>query len=327
MKVGIIGAGRIATKMAKAITNMEGVEKYAIASRDIEKAKDFADRCQINQAYGSYKKLVEDPDVDLVYIATPHSHHYEHAMLAIEAGKPVLCEKAFTANAREADSLLNLAHRKGVFITEAMITRYLPLSQTIREVLDSGIIGTPAILSATLSYSLAWKERVMRSSLCGGALLDIGIYCIHFARICFGTDIEKVTSACIRGGDDMVDMHESISFIYRNGRLANLQASALGMDDRRALISGENGFLTIDNVNCPTKLTVWKDYEPIKEYSTEDNQFTGLRYEVAACKDALKHGWIESPQMPHVETLAIMKQMDALRKEWGVIYPNDRIWK
>ena len=141
MKIGIIGAGWIADKMAETLTGLDSSMKYAIAARDADRAAKFASQWGFEKSYGSYRELVEDPDMDLVYIATPHSHHFEHASMAIDAGKPVLCEKAFTANAREADALLNLAHKKGIFITEAIWTRYMPLSMKVKELLDSGAIG------------------------------------------------------------------------------------------------------------------------------------------------------------------------------------------
>ena len=226
MKIGIIGAGWIADKMAETLTGLDSSMKYAIAARDADRAAQFANQWGFEKSYGSYRELVEDPDVDLVYIATPHSHHFEHASLAINAGKPVLCEKAFTANAREADALLNLAHKKGVFITEAIWTRYMPLSLKVKELLDSGAIGTPRLLNASLCYMMEFKERILRPDLCGGALLDLGVYSINFCRMYFGDDVINETSNCIKGTTGM-DMHNSISWSYRDGRIANIQSSAL----------------------------------------------------------------------------------------------------
>ena len=325
-KVGIIGAGRIAAKMADALQSAEGVEPYAIASRDVERARSFAVQHGMSKAYGTYKALLDDPDVDLVYIATPHSHHYEQAMQAVESGKPVLCEKAFTANVREAERLLDCAHSRGVFVAEAIMSRFLPLMDTLKEVLASDVIGESQLLSATLSYPLAWKERVMRAELCGGALLDIGVYCINFARMCFGTDIERVTSDCTLGGvNDAVDVLETITLRYADGRMANLQSGALCVDDRGGRIAGSKGYILVDNVNVPSRFTVWQDYRQVAEYCSNDNQLTGLRREVMACRDALAEGALELSCIPHAETLAIMRLMDDLRSQWGVVYPNDAL--
>lgn len=322
--VGIIGAGRIAAKMAKALATADGVKAYAIASRDLDKAIAFATQHDVTKAYGSYQALVEDPEVDLVYIATPHSHHLEPARLAIEYHKPVLCEKAFMANVRESEELLALARERGVFVAEAIMPRFLPLMYTLKEVLDSGVIGTPYMLSATLSYAIPWKERVMCRELCGGALLDIGVYCLNFARMCFGADIARVTSDCTLGGvDNAIDVLDTITLHYTDGRLANLQSGVLCVDDRGGLIAGDKGYITIDNVNVPSRIAVWQDYKQVAEYRSEDTQFTGLCREVMACRDALAQGQLELECMPHAETLAVMRMMDDLRHQWGVVYPHD----
>ena len=184
-RIGIIGAGWIADKMAQAIAPLSDIEISAIASRSIEKAQAFAKEHNIPKAYGSYKEMVCDPYIDLVYIATPHSHHYEHSMLCIEHGKHVLVEKAFTANADQAEKLIEAARAKGLFITEAIWTRYMPLSHKVKEIMESGIIGEPRIITATLCYMMEHKERIIRADLCGGALLDLGVYALNFARMYF----------------------------------------------------------------------------------------------------------------------------------------------
>lgn len=161
-KIGIIGCGNIAKKMALTLGGMKHVERHAVASRSKEKAETFAGEWQFTKAYGSYEELIKDPHVDLIYIATPHSEHYEHARLCILNQKPVLCEKAFTANARQAEELLNLAKEHQVFITEAIWTRYMPLSQKIRELIEQGAIGKPYTLSANLGYVIQDKERIIR---------------------------------------------------------------------------------------------------------------------------------------------------------------------
>ena len=320
--VGIIGAGWIADKMGETLTGLDPDMKYAIASRDIGKARQFASHWGFRKAYGSYRELVDDPDVDLIYVATPHSHHFEHASMAIEAGKPVLCEKAFTANARQADALLDLAHKKGVFITEAIWTRYMPLSLQIKETLDNGAIGQPRLLNASLCYYMEFKERILRPDLCGGALLDLGVYSLNFCRMYFGSDIALTTSSCIKGTTGM-DMHDAISLQYRDGRIANLQASTLCLCGRLGQICGTEGYIVVDNINCPERATIYRDYKPVQVLTPPKGQITGYEYQVTASFDAISKGLLESPYMPHQETLDVMRQMDALRKEWGVVYPMD----
>jgi predicted dehydrogenase len=322
-RVGIIGAGWIADKMAISLSPLDDYCVEAIASRSLDKAQEFAKRYNIRKAYGSYEELVADEDIDLVYIATPHSHHFEHSMLALKYNKPLLVEKAFTANAREAQILLDTAREKDVFITEAIWTRYMPLSMKVKELMESGIIGEPRVLTATLCYMMENKERIIRADLCGGALLDLGVYALNFARMYFGTDIARTVTNCIIGPTGM-DMHESISLTYSNGRMANLQAGTLCLNDRQGIISGTEGYIRVDNINCPELIEVYRDYKLAERITRPTDMVTGYEYQVMECRRCLEAGLLESPMMPHKETLSIMQQMDSLRKEWGVEYPMDK---
>lgn len=322
IKVGIIGAGWIAHKMAQALQPLADAEVYAVASRSEQKAQEFAAEYSIPKAYGSYEAMVEDPDVDLVYVATPHSHHYQHARLAMEHGKAVLVEKSFTANAREAEELIRLSHEKGIFLAEAIWTRYMPMSHKVKELMDSGIIGEPHVLTATLCYEMIRKERILRPDLCGGALLDLGVYVLNFARMYFGTDIVKTVTNC-HLGETGVDMMESISLSYADGKMANLQSGCLTLNDRQGIISGEEGYIRVDNVNCPELIEVYRNYELVERIERPADMVNGYEYQVLECKKCMEKGLTESPMMPHDETLSIMRQMDALRKEWGVVYPMD----
>lgn len=322
-KVGIIGAGWIADKMAEALSPLSDYCVYAIASRSLEKAAAFAERWNVPKAYGSYEEMLDDKDVDLVYIATPHSHHFPHAMLALEHGRHVLVEKAFTANAKEAEILIRTAREKGLFITEAIWTRYMPLSHKVKEIMESGIIGEPRLLTATLCYMMEFKERILRPDLCGGALLDLGVYALNFARMYFGTDIVRTVSNCQLGETGM-DMQECISLCFADGKMANLQAGALCLNDRQGIINGTEGYIRVDNINCPELIEVYRNYELVARYERPADMVNGYEYQVYECRRCIEEGLQESPMMPHEETLSIMRQMDALRKEWGVVYPMDK---
>lgn len=322
-KVGIIGAGWIAEKMAAALAPLEDYCVYAIASRSIEKAQSFAERWNVAKAYGSYEEMVADEEVDLVYIATPHSHHFPHAMLALKAGKPVLVEKAFTANEAEAQELIETAHSKGLFITEAIWTRYMPLSHKIKEIMESGIIGEPRVLTATLCYMMEFKERILRPDLCGGALLDLGVYVLNFARMYFGTDIVRTVSNC-HVGPTGIDLQECISLSFADGKMANLQAGTLCLNDRQGIINGTEGYIRVDNINCPELVEVYRNYELVARYEKPEDMVNGYEYQVMEARRCIEAGLLESPMMPHEETLSIMQQMDGLRKEWGVVYPMDK---
>ena len=319
-RIGIIGCGWIAEKMAITLQGMENVQAYAIASRDIHKARNFAKQWNFTHAYGSYEEMLDDEGVDLVYIATPHSHHYDHTRLSLLKGKPVLCEKSFTANAKQAEALIQLAKEKNLFLTEAIWTRYMPLSQTIRELIDSGVIGQPILLTANLGYPNYDWERMHKPELAGGALLDLGVYTLNFAAMAFGTDIVKTTSTCIKSATG-IDSQNSITLEYADGKMAVLNSSLLAKSDRQGIISGDKGFMIVENINNPQQVRVYDEDYRLKATYDCPPQITGYEYQVYASIEALNNGWLESPYMPHAETLRIMQQMDALRKEWGIIYP------
>lgn len=322
LKVGILGAGHIAQKMATTLMGMKEAELYAVAARELSRAEQFADEFHAQKAYGNYEALADDPDIDLIYIATPHSHHFGPARMCLLKGKPVLCEKAFTANAREAEELIRIAQEKQVFLAEAIWTRYMPFSRTIRELTESGIIGKPMMLTASLGYPIAHKERIVRLELCGGALYDLGVYPINFALMTFGNDLEKITSTCMKN-EAGVDMQNSITFTYRDGRMAVMQTTAFCASDRQGIISGDKGYLVIDNINNPQQAVVYNtDHQETGRYTCPP-QITGFEYQVQEAAEAIRRGAIEPASMPHAETLRVMQMLDSLRKEWGIRFPMD----
>ena len=324
MNVGILGAGGIARKMALTLNGMEGANAYAVASRDLQKAQKFAKDEYVEKAYGSYEEMLADEKVDLVYVATPHSHHLEHAKLCISYGKPVLCEKAFTANAKQARELLEYAKEKQVFVTEAIWTRYMPSRKIISEILESGELGELQMLSANLGYELSGVERLINPELAGGALLDLGVYPINFASMFFGNEIEKVTSTCVKLESGM-DAEDAMIFTYKDGRLATLHAGMLAATEQCGMINGAKGYLIAHNINNIDKIEVFtKDRELVRSIEVP-KQITGYEYEVEACMRALEAGQLECEEMPHSETVKIMEQMDALREEWGVRYPFEEV--
>ena len=322
MRIGIIGAGIIAEKISQTLVERWGEMLYAVASRDMAKAQAFAQRNGFVRAYGSYEEMVCDPMVDIVYVATPHSHHYEHARLALEHGKAVICEKAFTANAREARALIELARERGLFLMEAMWTRFMPLMHRLKEVLDSGIVGRPRLLTASLCWAMTHVPRISRADLCGGALLDLGIYCLTFADMFMGRDIKHITSNVVKGGED-VDWTSTISILYNDGKIANLQCSACCYD-KRGVIACERGRIEVDAVNWPHWVKVYDHTGAlVEEIGQPEDQVSGYEFEFLAAEEALENRWTEHPLMPHATTLHLMEIMDSLRRDWGVVYPND----
>ena len=322
LRVGIIGTGWIAEKASITLAGLTMCEAYAVGSRSQEKADEFARKWDVKKAYGSYAELMADPDVDLVYVGTPHSHHYDVTREALLAGKPCLVEKAFMANRREAKEIIDLAHEQKVFLAEAIWTRYQPVVNMVRELINSGRIGTPRLLTATLGYSMGEKPRIMRADLCGGALLDLGVYALNFVRMFFPADIVSIGSRCVKSTTGM-DLTNAITLVLADGMLCNLQSSAACVGDNIGVIAGAEGNLIIDNINNPQTITVNGPDRTYIETIRVPKQITGYEYQFVACRQALIDGLLEPLEMPHKETLYIMELMDGLRQKWGVRYPMD----
>ncbi len=321
--IGIIGTGNIAGVMANTVNQMKNVKLYGAASREKVKADVFAGKYGCKKAYGSYEELAADKKVDLIYIATPHSEHYANARMCLEYGKPVLCEKSFTANASQAEELIRLAREKRVFIAEAIWTRYLPMLATIREVVGSGVIGEPRTLTANLGYVIDKVERLQNPALAGGALLDVGVYPLNFALMLFGHGIEKIISHCTYTKTG-VDEQNAITLQYTDGRMAYLNSSMVSVSDRKGIIYGTKGFLIVENINNFQSVAVYDPgYKKIAQYKCP-KQISGYEYEVEACMKAIRKGDIECEEMPHGEILRVMEIMDGLRKEWGIVYPFEK---
>jgi predicted dehydrogenase len=322
LRVGIIGAGWIAEKAAITLNGLADCEAYAIASRTQEKADAFAEKWKMRKAYGSYSELIADPSVDLVYVGTPHSHHYDVTREALLAGKPCLVEKAFMANHRQAKAIVDLARERKVFLAEAIWTRYQPVVKMMRDLIGSGRIGTPRLVTATLGYSMGEKPRIMRADLCGGALLDLGVYALNFVRMFFDADIVSISSQCVKSQTGM-DLTNAMTLTLSDGVLCNLQSSAACVGDNIGVIAGTEGNLIIDNINNPQTITVNGPDRTYIETIHVPQQITGYEYQFMACRQALIDGLLEPKEMPLEETLYIMELMDGLRKEWGVRYPMD----
>lgn len=323
MNIAILGAGNIAGTMAETLRNMEQVNCYAVASRDLKKAETFAAKYGFEKAYGSYEEMVQDDRVELVYIATPHSHHGEHALLCINHGRPVLCEKAFTATYWQAEEVLRAACEKHVFAAEAIWTRYMPSRQLLNDMVSSGIIGEVTSLTANLGYAIKNVPRMEETLLAGGALLDLGVYPINFASMVFGSGVESVCSKAVLTPSG-VDARNSITLCYEDGKMAVLHSTMQAQTDRKGFIYGSKGYIMAENIN---NISMLRSYDPEHRMTAEctiPEQISGYEYEVEACIRSIRNGEIECPEMPHSETLRIMKLMDDLRAEWGVRYPFDR---
>ena len=329
MKFGILGCGHIAGKMTCAVKALQeqgyGVEAYAIASRSLEKAQNFAVENGFEKAYGSYEELAQDPDVDLIYIATPHSEHAAHSLLCIEHSKNLLVEKAFTVNADEASHVIARAKENGTFLCEAMWTRFLPAVQMIREKILQGTIGKVETVEADFSMPLSHRERLRDPKLAGGALLDLGVYSLTFADI-FLTDPQiggkdnrventETKSVAFPTGVDATDW---INLTYSHGQKAYLKTSMVAPTHNEGTIYGTKGFIRVQNLNDMVEIQIFDHSGTLTGSIVPSKIANFYEYEVLACKKAIEEGRKECAEMPWAKTLEIMKVLDGLRNSWYI---------
>lgn len=322
MKIGIMGAGNIAGTLAQTMSRMPEVECYAVAARESARAEQFAKEYGFEKAYGSYEEMLSDEQVELVYIATPHSHHYRHMKMCIDAGKHVLCEKAFTVNEKQAEEVFRLAGEKGVLVTEAIWTRYMPSRIIINDLLAEGVIGSVRTLTANLSYLTEGIERIIRPELAGGALLDVGIYTLNFAWMHFGNEIEEFHSM-VQPAVTGIDGQNVIVVAYLDGRLAILNSGIYGISDRQGIFYGSKGYMTVDNINNPLRADIYNEDHELVRRIDMPGQISGYEYEILETIECIQKGELECPSMPHADTLEMMRAMDTLRGEWGLRYPEE----
>lgn len=358
LKFAILGCGYIADKMATAVKALEtrnmGVELYAVAARNLGKAQAFASQHGATRAYGSYEELAADSEVDLIYIATPHSHHYEHAKLCINAGRNILVEKAFCANAKQAAEITAMAHDKGVFLSEAMWTRFLPAVQILKQWISAGRIGEVQSVEADFSQPLTHVERLMNPALAGGALLDLGIYSLTFADLflndesgngnesivgnsandkCsfnYGAPIASIDAHCIKT-ETGVDATDWINITYQNGKKAYLKCSITSPWHNEGIIYGTKGNIRVVNLNDMEELQIFDANGSLVESVKPERICNCYEYEVLACKRVLEsqisvqagngNCVLECHEMPHSKTMEMMELMDSLRNRFGVSYP------
>ena len=233
------------------------------------------------------------------------------------------CEKSFTLNAHQARQIAALAREKGVYVAEAIWTRYMPSRQIINEVLASGIVGKISTMTCNLSYPVTYKERIVQPELAGGALLDVGIYGLNFALMHFGDDILR-TDSSVRFTESGVDAMETITLHYAGGKMAVITAGVLARGDRKGIFYGETGYIIVENINNPQSISVFDLTDKLVKRIEVPKQISGYEYEIREAMAQIRAGKIESTSMPLDTTIAVMERMDALRADWGLIYPMER---
>ncbi|NHN30444.1 Gfo/Idh/MocA family protein [Paenibacillus agricola] len=318
---GILGPGDIARVFADDLVHAPHARITAVGSRSQERADDFAAKYQIPYAYGSYKELIENPDVDIIYVATPHPMHKEHVQACLQAGKAVLCEKSFTMNAAELEELVVLARKNKVFLMEAMWTRYLPAIEKVREWLASGVIGDVHMIDVRFGNHAVWnpESRLFNPSLGGGALLDVGIYGVSFISMVMGQQPTTIKSL-VKLGATGVDEVFTALFGYEGGQMAHLMAGLSLKSKHEVTILGSKGEITVPDF-WQAKTVVLSVYGKQEETYVDKAAPRGYTYEANEAMRCLREGRLESAIMPLDESLAIMQTMDRLRADWGLKYP------
>ena len=321
---GILSTGHISGRFAEALNQLPDAELYAVASRNAGPAKKFAEKYGVLKAYGSYSDMVEDPELDVVYIGTPHSLHLENSVMCMRAGKAVLCEKALAINAREAEEMIRVAREENVFLMEAMITRHVPLIKKILQWIKSGKIGEVRMVRASRCARGEFRpdQRHLNPQLGGGSLLDVGVYVISFASMIFQKAPEKVVGFG-HIGEIGSDEQGAAILKYDQGEIADLSFALRTKAVNDAYIFGTEGYIKIDEVFAvPTKATLVLN-DQVSEVIEEPVQVGGLVHEAEEVMRCLKEGLKESPFMSLEESLQIMRIMDQIRAPWELKYPND----
>lgn len=318
LNFAILGTGHIAAKMAKTLDFLrDEINPYAVASRSLEKSKKLAEANCFAKAYGSYAEMLSDPEVDVVYIATPNTFHFEHAKMCLSAGKHIICEKPFTMKASEADEIFALARERKLFVLEAVWTRFQPAVKSIRDIITSGEIGAPRFIQAMFGLAVSGKDRMKLPSLGGGALYDLGIYAIHFAAMYFGLDsIRRISSAATLSPDG-VDDQSTITIEYNDGRMASLATSMTAAYGTSSRIAGTLGFIDAPQLTRSDYFRVCQIPSNASRDVTCLFDFNGYEYEIRAAARAIADGRLECEEMPWSETLAVTRLMENLTREWG----------
>ncbi len=326
VKWGIISTGAIAHTFAKALVYNENSIPYAVASRTLEKAEAFGKEYGFEKCYGSYEELVKDEVVEVVYIGTPMHSHYEDALLCLNNGKNVLCEKAITINSKELDELLRVAKEKNLFFMEAMWMKCLPAFLKAQELVQSGAIGEVEMIKADFCNRIGYNEdsRLFRLDTGGGALLDLGVYTITFATTFLGLKPKEIISFA-HFGQSGADAEDTVILKYENGAFATLNSGMSSESKSSATIIGSNGSIAFSQwFFCTSEFSLYDRDNNLVETFTIPHEFNGYEYEIKEVEACLAKGEKESKLVPHISTVEVMKIMDTCREQWGFKYPNEK---
>jgi predicted dehydrogenase len=321
-KWGILAPGKMSAKFTEGLKLLGNVELYAVGSRDLKRAKQFADEFGFKKYYGSYEELASDPDLEVVYIASPHSYHHEHTLLCLKHKKAVICEKAFALNSREVEEMIKEAAKQKVFLMEALWPPFQPIYQKTKEILQGGEPGKIVHLNACFSFKPPFDpiDRKFNLNLGGGSLLDIGIYPVIDALYFIGVPSEVITKASFAetGSEDSI----SIIFGYNDGRMATLYSSFRTAGRIGCDLLCENGNLFFSRRrDMSQRLIVAMDGKENKEYSLLPDGM-GYQFEATEVMNCLDEGKLQSDVVPHSFSRDLMNTLDRIRQAAGIVFPE-----
>ena len=323
---GMIGTGNIAAKFAQDLALLPDADLSAVASRSKDKAHAFAEKFKFQCSHPSCEALAADPNIDVVYIATPHTLHMDNTLLCVNAGKAVLCEKPLAVNARQASRMVEAAQSAGVFLMEAMWLRFFPLIKKLRQLLADQVIGPVEMFSADFGFECDPnpKARALNPDLAGGALLDVGVYPVSLASMVFAQQPERISSLAHLGPTG-VDERSAMIFGYPNGALATLSCAVTTETPCNALIIGSKGKIKI-HPRCwhPKAATISIKDKP-DQLIEIPYQGVGLNYQAAEVMQCIRDKKLQSDIMPLNESLQIMQTMDNIRTQWNLKYPAESL--
>lgn len=320
LKWGILGPGNIARDFAQALNRVNG-EVYAVASRNKERAEKFARENNVKKAYGSYDEIIKDKDIDVVYIATPHSNHYEYIIKSLNNNKHVLCEKAITVNERELEEALKIAREKNLVLEEAMTLFHMPLYEKVIKKINNEDLGKVNIVQVSFGSFKEYDEnnRFFNLDLAGGALLDIGTYALSFARYFLSSMPEEILST-VKKAKTGVDEQSGIILKTKEEEIATISLAFRSKMPKRGIVSCDNGFITIDNFPRANKATI-NYLDGTVEVIECGEEEKALDYEVSFMEEKIN----ENKESNSIElTYDVTKIMNKVRKDWGIIYPFEK---
>lgn len=320
---GILATGWIAEQLAEAINSQPDAECLAVGSRSQESADKFGDTWHIPRRYPTYEALAADPDVDVIYIATPHNLHTENMKLCLNAGKHVLCEKPLTVNAAQAKECLDLAQEKGLFLMEAMWMKFIPAIRQMQKWVANGRIGTIYLVQANFAFNIPFNPqgRLYDPALAGGALLDMGIYPATLAHLVLGKPDQILSAAHF--GETGVDELNSAIWQYDRGAQAILLSTQRLERPCNAFITGSQGYIKLHKNFWHSQTLTLKQSGSKPEVVQMPYEGNGYGYQVREVHDCLRAGKLESAVVTHADTLEIMTLLDEMRGQWGLVYPEE----